>query len=425
MTTIPKAQPSLHATLRPPSPAALPAPMPAPSQGSGQALSRCPDPERSEGAGAGEGTAKGQALLKTGFALLATIVTLASCSAPVSPVLTGQPAGGLPPAGEQAAELNIFNWDTYIDPAILDDFEQKYSVEINYDIYASNEDMLAAIQAGPTDYDIVVPSDYMVAIMRGQGLLAPLRKDRLPNFEHVDEAFLNPVFDPGNRYCAPYQWGTIGIGYNVRATGREISSWADLFDPAFAGRVALLDDARGALGVVLLYLGYSPNTTNVVELQRARDFLKQRSSHIAAFVPDTGQDLLVAGDVDLVLEWSGDIFQVMENNPDIRYVIPNEGSIIWSDNMCILSSAPHPDLAEKFINYILEPEVGAALSSYVRYASPNRAALPLLPVSDRNDPALYPSDEVRQRLFFLADNGPEAARLFEQAWADILAAHTH
>lgn len=352
---------------------------------------------------------------------MALIVTLAACSAPVTPDPTVQPANA---EGEPAAELNIFNWDTYIDPAILNEFERKFNVKINYDIYASNEDMLATVRADSSDYDIVVPSDYMVAIMRGEGLLAPLRKDNVPNFEHVDEAFLNPVFDPGNRYCAPYQWGTIGIGYNARATGREITSWADLFDPAFEDRVALLDDPRGALGVVLLYLGYSPNTTNDIELQAARDFLKQHSRQIAAFVPDTGQDLLVEGDVDLVLEWSGDILQAMENNPDLRYVIPREGSIIWVDNMCILSTAPHRDLAEKFINYILEPEVGAALSSYIRYASPNRAALPLLPISDRSDPALYPSDALRQRLFFLADNGPEATRLYEQAWADVLAAHT-
>jgi spermidine/putrescine transport system substrate-binding protein len=212
----------------------------------------------------------------------------------------------------------------------------------------------------------------------------------------------------------------MGIGYNLKATGREIKGMKDFFDPAFAGRVSGLDDAREMLGTVLIYLGYSPNTTQKDEIDAARDLLVSQSKQIASYAPDTGQDLLAEGQVDMAFEWSGDILQLVEENPDIRYVIPEEGSLIWTDNMCIPASAPHKELAEKFINYILEPEVGAALSDFIHYATPNMAALPLINEADRNNPALYPPDQVRASLFFLADVGPEATSLYDQAWAQVM-----
>ncbi len=348
---------------------------------------------------------------------IVVVVVLAACASPTPPVgLTVAPTVTPTPR-----VLNIYNWDTYMDPAVLTSFEQEFGVTIQYDIYASNEEMLERVTSSSVDYDIVVPTDYMVAIMRRQGLLSPLNRANIPNFDNLDPAFINPVYDPGNRYCIPYQWGTMGIGYNIRATGREIESWADLFDPAFAGRIAMLGDARLTMGVVLLYLGYSPNTTSAAEIAAARDFLLAHSDAIAAYAPDTGQDMLAAGEVDLAFEWSGDVFQVMAEDPDLRYVIPREGSLIWTDNMCILAGAPHQALAETFINYVLRPEVGAAISNYIHFSSPNQAALPLIQAEDRNNPALYPPADVRARLFFLADVG-EATALYDQAWAEVLAA---
>ncbi len=343
------------------------------------------------------------------------LATLSGCGGTPTPVPSPTPA-----AAEQA--LNIYNWDTYIDPAVLADFEQKFGVKIRYDLFENNESMLAAVQAGTTDYDIVVPTDYMVEIMHKAGLLAPLDKNNIPNFGNLDPSFVSPAYDPGNRYCVPYQWGTMGIGYNIKATQREITSWEDLFDPAFAGRVSLLADARLTMGAVLLYLGYSPNTTSATEIAQARDFLIEHADQIAEYAPDTGQDLLADGTVDIAFEWSGDIFQVMEGNADVRYVIPEEGTLIWTDNLCILATASHKKMAEKFINYVLEPEVGAAISNYIRFGSPNQAALPLLNQADRENQAIYPSDQVRQRLFFLADVGTAGTELYEAAWAEVLAA---
>ncbi len=339
-----------------------------------------------------------------------------ACAAPA----TVTPAESAP-TQEPAGGLNIYNWDTYIDPAVVSDFEREWGVTVDYEIYGSNEEMLQVLEAGGVDYDLVFPTDYIVPSMIRQGLLASLNLDNIPNLVNLDPAFVSPFYDPGNRYCVAYQWGTIGVGYNGAATGRELAGWSDLFAPEFAGRIALLDDPRLSLGVVLLYLGHSPNTTTAEQIAAARDFLIERSDQIVAYAPDTGQDLLAAGQVDLTLEWSGDIFQLMAENPDVRYVIPEEGTIIYTDNMCVPAASQHRELAEAFINYVLEPEVGAAISNYIHFSSPNLAAQPYLLETDRQNPALYPSPEVRARLFFLSDVG-QAADLYDQAWADVMAA---
>lgn len=339
------------------------------------------------------------------------LIALAACAPQARATIDSAPS----------PELRIYNWDTYIDPELLARFTRETGAPIRYDTFGSNEEMLAAVQERPDAYDIVVPSDYMVTIMRRKGLLAALDRAAVPNLANIDPLFVDPSFDPANRYCAPYLWGTIGIGYSRAAAGREIASWADLFDPAFAGRVALLDDPRVTLGVTLLSLGYSPNSTDPFEIGAARDFLAERDAQIAAYAPDTGQDMLARGQVDLALESSGDIFQVMVDNPDLAYSIPAEGSLIWIDNMCILASSPNKALAERFVNFILAPDVGAALASYTRYSSPNTAALRLISPADRANPALYPTEADRRRLFFLVDVGGQANELYNTAWASLIA----
>lgn len=335
-----------------------------------------------------------------------------------------EPETELPVQSESSGVLSFYNWDTYIDPEILSSFEQTYGVTIDYQIFDSDEDMYDELLAGGTGkYDLVVPSDITVNDMRNYRLLAPLNKEQIPNFGNIDPTFVSPAFDPANRYCAPYQWGTVGIGYDLAATGREINSWEDVFDPAFAGRVALLDDYRTTMGLVLIMLGYSPNTSNATYITEATEFLKEHKEQIGGYVGDNAQDLLLAGEYDLVMEWSGDIFQIMEENPNIQYVIPAEGSIIWVDNICIPADAPNKEMAETFINYLLEPEVGATLTNYVQYGSPNQASLPYIEDDILNDPAIYPSESVRERLFFLVDVGMAIDDSYQLAWEEILSGH--
>jgi len=360
-----------------------------------------------------------KAWLRT-ICIVAIVILTVACSASD----TREPEVETSGQTENSGVLSFYNWDTYIDPDILSNFEQMYGVTIDYQIFDSDTDMFEELQAGATDkYDLVVPSDFTVNEMRNLRLLAPLDKEQIPNFSNIGPTFVSPTFDPANRYCAPYQWGTVGIGYNLAATGREISAWEDFFDPAFAGRVALLDDYRTTMGLVLIMLGYSPNTSNPTYIAEATEYLKEHREQVGGYVGDDAQDLLLAGEYDLVMEWSGDIFQVMEENPDIQYVIPAEGSIIWVDNICIPADAPNKKMAETFINYLLEPEVGATLTNYVQYGSPNQASLPYIEEDVLNDPAIYPSDAVRERLFFLVDVGMGIDESYQLAWEEILSDH--
>ncbi|MBC8334564.1 MAG: spermidine/putrescine ABC transporter substrate-binding protein [Anaerolineales bacterium] len=353
------------------------------------------------------------------FAPILLLVLVSACAPAATP--TAEPATEVAPVAESTV-LNIYNWEDYMDDTILAAFEEEYGITINYTTYTSNEELIDVLMAGPVDYDLVVPSDYAVEFLRGESMFGSLDKTNIPNFANIAPTFINPSYDPGNRYCIPYQWGTTGIGYNIKATGKELTSWADVFDPAYAGRVSFIEEPREAFAAILLLLGHSPNSTNQIELDEATAFLKSNADHIATYAPDTGQDLLDAGEVDIAHEYNGDIFQIMAENPDIRYMIPSEGAMIWSDNLCLLASAPNKENAEKFMNYLLDAEVGAALSNYLRYASPNQAALPFLNEEDRNHPGLYPPEEVLARMFFFANIG-SASQLYDDAWSEVLANH--
>ena len=316
--------------------------------------------------------------------------------------------------------LRIYSWETYIDPALLDRFSAETGAEIVYDTYVSNEELYETLVQGTAMYDLIVPSDYMVSILRREGYLAKLNHENLPNLVNLDPGFTNPNFDPNLRHCVPYLWGTQGLGYRDTGAG-PIDSWTIFFDQAVPGRAAFLTDSRSTLGIALIYLGYSPNTLRASEIAAARDFLIARADRFA-FVDDEGQDLLLAGEIDMTIDWSGDMLQVIEQDPTLKYSIPNEGSIIWVDTMCVTATTAQQALAEQFINFMLDAEVGAILADYTRYSTPNQAALPLIDPADRANPLLYPDQELRNRLFTLVDLGSDASRLYDEAWAAVLAA---
>jgi spermidine/putrescine transport system substrate-binding protein len=318
--------------------------------------------------------------------------------------------------------LSVYNYSTYIDPEVVKEFEKKFAVKVKYDTYESNDDLYAKLKPGNPGYDLIFPSDYMVTIMGKENLVEELNLANIPNRKNIDPKFLKPPFDPENQYSLPYQWGTMGLGYNIKATGGEIDSWEAAFAPKYKGRVALMDELRPQIGGILIYLGYDANTTNPDEIAKAKDFLIEHKDNIAAFAPDTGQMLLDQGEVDIAVEWSGDIFQIMEENPDIRYAIPKEGTVIWTDNIAIAKGAPHKELAEKFINFLLEPHVGAKISNFIKYATPNKAAIDkgLINQEDLKNTAIYPSPETFARLTYIKDVG-EANRLYDETWTEIKA----
>jgi spermidine/putrescine-binding protein len=325
---------------------------------------------------------------------------------------------------ELADKLYLYNWSEYIDPQIFDDFQAEFGVQVIEDTFASNEELLAKLQAGATGYDLIVPSDYMVEIMIGEGLLAELNKDNLPNITNLDPLFTDPPFDPGMTYCVPYQWGTTGIGYNADEFDEPPDSWAYLFDPeiasAYAGKFTMLNDSRESIGAALKYLGYSLNSTDEAQLNEAKAVLLQQKPWVYSYDSDQFEDLLSSDETLLAHGWSGDFFMAAAEDERIWYAIPKEGGVKWVDNLCIPKSAPSSYTAEVFINYLLRPEVSAAVTNFTWYASPNAAAKEFIDPEILDEPAIYPPEDVLNRLEWIADVG-DATPLYERIWTEVKA----
>jgi spermidine/putrescine transport system substrate-binding protein len=324
------------------------------------------------------------------------------------------------PEGFAGQTLSVYNWSTYVAEDTISNFEALCGVRVIYDVFENNEALLARLRTGNPGYDIIVPTDYMVSIMISEDRLLPLDKSMIPNFANLVPELIDQAFDPGNVYSVPYQWGTQGFGYNIERTGESITSWEQFF--AYEGPVAWLDDMRATIGTALLLLGYDPNSENPDEIREAAQYLIARGSNVVAIAPDDGQAYLERGEVDVVIEYSGDIFQLMADCEceTFGYAIPEEGGVVWMDNLAIPVGAPNVALAHVFIDYILDPQVGADISNYTAFATPNQAALDLGLIDEEllNNPGIYPSDETLGRLFFV-EEVPDAEIDYLDAWDEI------
>jgi len=333
----------------------------------------------------------------------------------------------LPSRGGLAAEdkqLNVYNWDTYIGENTVANFVKASGIETQYDLYANNEEMFAKLKEGNPGYDVIFPSDYMVETMIALGKLVPLDHAKIPNIKHIDPdpVFSDPAFNPGLKHGVPYMWGTMGLGYRKSKVSPAPDSWGVVFDSdKYAGRIALLADQRAMIGIALKYLGHGMNSTDAGEIAAARDLLIKAKPRIKTFAPDSGQDLLLSGEVDLVIEWNGDIVQVMEEDDDLAYVVPKEGSMVWFDNICIPTGAPHPDNAHAFINFILDPKVNSEIANFIHYGTANKSARAYVLKEDLANPAIYPPADTIAKSESLVDVG-EHTKLYDEAWTKIQAA---
>lgn len=324
------------------------------------------------------------------------------------------------PAGLEGQELKVFNWTTYIAEDTISNFEELCGVSVSYDTYASDTEMLECLEQATCQYDVVVPTDSTVYVMVGENLLQPLDKNNIPNLANVTDELKNPPYDPDNVYTVPYQWGTVGIGYNKTKVGREITSWRDFF--GYQGSVAWLDDDRAMLGTALLVQGLDPNTDQSSEVAQAEEWLKNKATNLKVIAPDDGQDRLANGEVDMVIEYSGDIYQIIAdcNCDDYAYVIPEEGARVWVDNMAIPAVAEHKELAEAFLDYILDLQVGADVSNFTAYASPNNASIQAGLIDEQylDNPSIYPDSSIMQHLFFVISS-PTLAPIYSDAWQQL------
>jgi spermidine/putrescine transport system substrate-binding protein len=320
-------------------------------------------------------------------------------------------------------QLNLFIWSEYIDPEMVKDFEKQFDCKVNIDLYEDNESMLAKVQGGGAAmYDLVVPSDNIVPAMIKQQLLAPLRPENIPNLRNLDAKFANPSFDPGNKHTVAYQWGTVGI-LARKTEGKPLpTSWDVFFDPKKqSGSFMLIDSVRDMVGPALKFKGYSVNSLDPKQLKEVRDLVIDAKKRSVGFEGSVGVKNKVLGKTaQLGIVYSGEGVRAIGEDKDVAYLIPKEGSIIWMDSLAVLAKAPHRDLAEKFINFILDPKQGARLSAYTQFASPNQAAKAHMKAEDLANTAVYPPAETVARLEFLQDLGAKL-RLYDEVWTQIKA----
>jgi spermidine/putrescine-binding protein len=320
--------------------------------------------------------------------------------------------------------LNLYAWSEYVPQQLLDDFSAKYGIKVNYDTYSSNEEMLAKLQAGGSGYDVIIPSDYTVAIMIAEGMLEQIDTNQLKNFGNLDPRFINRDYDPGNKYTIPYQWGTTALIYDKTTVPSEPKSWIDLWDPAYKGKLVFLDDEREVMGMALEVLGYDKNSTNEAELKAAEEKLIELKPNILKFDSDAPETAIVSGETSAGLVYNGNASLALAEDPNVVYICPTEGCTIWFDNLAIPKGAPHMDAAMLFFDWVLDAQQSTLITKEFPYSNPNKAALDLLKT---DDPALYESymafSGTNPDDAFLANTKPivdvgEATTIYDSLWTD-------
>ncbi|MDP4089305.1 MAG: extracellular solute-binding protein [Bacillota bacterium] len=314
--------------------------------------------------------------------------------------------------------LNVFNWSEYLPQSVIDKFEAKYNIKVNYSTFSSNEEMLAKLQAGGNDYDLVVASDYMVETLKKQDILQPLDLDSIPNLNYLDPNTLNQAFDPGNQYSVPYMWGDAAIAVDTTKVKVDIKGYKDLWNPALKGSIVVLDDQRAMIGMALKKLGYSINETDPKALEQAKEELIKLQPNIKAYDSDSPKTLLINGEATVGFVWGAEISLAKRENKNIKVVIPEEGLFLQQDNFVIPKTAGNVKAAELFMDFVMEPDIANEISQAFPYASPNKGAWDLMDKEILNDIAVYPPSDAVKKGEHLKDIGP-AIESFDKIWSEI------
>lgn len=315
--------------------------------------------------------------------------------------------------------ITVYNWGEYIDPELVQQFEDENNINVVYETFDSNEAMMTKIDQGGTSYDVAMPSEYAIEKMKEDDLLIPIDHSKIPNLENIDPYFLDLAFDPGNEYSIPYFWGTVGIAFNpTLLEGQTFESWDDLWDPSLEQEVIIVDSARETIGMGLNSLGYSLNSTDLGELREATDKLKTIGPNVKAIIGDEIVEMMRREEAAVALTWSGQAADMMWINENIDYSVPEEGSNLWFDNMIIPSTSDNVEGAHAFINFMLDPEVAAQNADYVGYSTPNEAAIELMDPEVTGDERFYPTEELRDRLEVYENLGLEMLGVYNELFLE-------
>ncbi len=329
------------------------------------------------------------------------------------------------------ATITVFNWGEYISDGsegaldVNSEFTNLTGIHINYVNFANNEELYAMLkskQSNSSDYDVIIPSDYMISRMIEEDMLEKLDFDRLPAFQNVDKKFVNNSFDPQNLYSVPYTWGTVGIIYNTTMVDEDdaMDSWDILWNPKYKGKILMFGNPRDAFGIALKKVGHSMNPQNDSEIMDATDALKAQKPLVQAYVMDEIFDKMVGGEAAIAPYYAGDALTMMDDNEDLAFAIPKEGTNIFIDAMCIPKGAKAKEAAEMYINFMCEPQVAAANIEYIGYSSPNAAAFQLLDEEITGNEITYPPDKVLEKAEFFLAMPQEQGTLIDQMWTQML-----
>ena len=329
-------------------------------------------------------------------------------------------------SGDTGAKvLNLYNWGDYIDPTLLTKFQKETGYHVNVETFDSNEAMFTKLKQGGTHYDLTVPSDYMVSKLKRAHLLQPIDKSRLTTgLRNYDPQFTNKSYDPGNRYSIPYFWGTLGIVYNDKfVKPGTLIHWRQLWSPKYRDQIMLVDSARDIMGMALAEEGHSMNTTNPATLLATTKKLEALSPNVKAIVADEIKMYMIQDEAAIAVDWSGEAAEMLSNNDHLHYVVPNEGSNLWIDNLVIPKSAQHYQAIYAFLNFMNEPKNAAQNAAYIGYATPNKPAKALLPAKVRNDPQFYPDQQTLKHLQIYRDLAPNIVQTYNDRYLEFKMHH--
>ena len=327
--------------------------------------------------------------------------------------------------------VNVCSWGEYIDESLIDQFEEETGIKVNYQTAESNEALYSLLKTGAGDYDVIVPSDYMIGRLIAEDMLAELNYDNIPNYALIDDQYKNLSYDPDSKYTVPYTWGTLGIIYNTTMVDEEITSWDAMFDEKYAGQVLMIRNSRDALAAALLDLGYDINTTDEAQIREAYELLSAAKNNgvYQAFVMDEIFQKMEGGNAAIAMYYAGDYLTMLETNEDLRYVVPDEGSNWFVDAMCVLKNAQHKEEAEEWINFIAGTDANLANMDYIWYASPNTEALSGYPdyyqetYGEALDMGLYEimaaPQEVLDRCTLYESLPAETLALYNDLWTEL------
>lgn len=343
------------------------------------------------------------------------VLTLTACLLTLCACGTGEPGAS---SGDA---LVIFNYGDYIDRDLLDQFEEETGIAVKYEEYVTPEDMYTKYQGGSIQYDLIITSEYMVEKMIQAGEALPVNTDEMANIGNVGDTYWEfcRAFDPENQYAVPYMWGTVGILYNTALVDEEITSWDILWDETYADNLIMENSVRDAFLVPLKLRGYSLNTTDKDQLEEAKQMLIDQKPLVQAYYVDESRDALISGDAAMAVIYSGDATVAMEYNEDLDYVVPEEGSNVWIDCMMIPASCQHKEAAEKFIDFLCSEEAAQANFDYIYYGTPNTAVYDALDEEEKEDPVIFPPEDVLEKCEVYQYLGSEMESYYSQMWKEL------